>query len=112
MRSGGYFPPLLELHRPAENPLAAVVQAASVQGILTRSVDDQRQAIGRSGLSKCQVSGLCEESDERVQSFLNRNRAVEGDWSFIWIDATNLKSPFIHNILNLKVGWRGCVGVG
>jgi transposase-like protein len=39
-----------------------------------------------SGVSKSQVSRLCAEIDERVTAFLNR--PIEGDWPYLWIDAT------------------------
>lgn len=42
------------------------------------------------GTSKSQVSRLCEEIDERVQAFLNR--PIEGEWPYLWIDATYIKS--------------------
>jgi len=89
LRQGSYFPPFLEPRRTAEKALAAVVQEAYVQGISTRSVDDLVQAMGMSGISKSQVSRLCAEIDERVQTFLNR--PIEGDWPYLWIDATYLK---------------------
>ena len=89
LRTGSYFPPFLEPRRTAEKALAAVIQEAYVQGISTRSVDDLVQAMGMSGISKSQVSRLCAEIDERVQTFLNR--PIEGDWPYLWIDATYLK---------------------
>ncbi len=89
LRAGSYFPPFLEPRRTAEKALAAVVQEAYVPGISTRSVDDLVQAMGMSGISKSQVSRLCAEIDERVQTFLNR--PIEGDWPYLWIDATYLK---------------------
>ena len=89
LRTGSYFPPFLEPRRTAEKALAAVVQEAYVQGISTRSVDDLVQAMGMSGISKSQVSRLCAEIDERVQTFLHR--PIEGDWPYLWIDATYLK---------------------
>ena len=89
LRSGSYFPPFLEPRRTAEKALAAVIQEAYVQGISTRSVDDLVQAMGMSGISKSQVSRLCAEIDERVQTFLQR--PIEGDWPYLWIDATDLK---------------------
>ncbi len=89
LRAGSYFPPFLEPRRTAEKALAAVVQEAYVQGISTRSVDDLVQAMGMSGISKSQVSRLCAEIDERVQTFLHR--PIEGDWPYLWIDATYLK---------------------
>jgi transposase-like protein len=89
LRKGSYFPFFLEPRRLAEKALTAVVQEAYIQGISTRSVDDLVQAMGMSGISKSQVSRLCEEIDERVKAFLNR--PIEGDWPYIWIDATYLK---------------------
>ena len=89
LRQGSYFPPFLEPRRTAEKALAAVIQEAYVQGISTRSVDDLVQAMGMSGISKSQVSRLCAEIDERVQTFLQR--PIEGDWPYLWIDATYLK---------------------
>jgi transposase-like protein len=76
---GAYFPGFLEPRRLAEKALTAVIQEAYIQGISTRSVDELVKAMGMSGISKSQVSRLCEEIDERVQAFLTR--PIEGDWS-------------------------------
>jgi len=73
----------------AEKALTAVIQEAYVQGISTRSVDDLVKAMGMSGISKSQVSRLCEEIDGKVKAFLER--PIEGDWPYLWIDATYLK---------------------
>jgi transposase-like protein len=89
LRKGSYFPGFLEPRRMAEKALTAVVQEAYIQGVSTRSVDDLVQAMGMSGISKSQVSRLCEEIDERVKAFLGR--PIEGDWPYLWIDATYLK---------------------
>src|SRR5438309_2940206 len=66
LRRGSYFPGFLEPRRVAEKALAAVIQEAYIQGISTRSVDDLVKAMGSSGVSKSQVSRLCEEIDGRV----------------------------------------------
>jgi putative transposase len=89
LRRGSYFPGFLEPRRSSEKALAAVVQEAYVQGISTRSVDDLVKAMGMTGISKSQVSRLCEEIDERVNAFLDR--PLEGDWPYLWIDATYVK---------------------
>jgi putative transposase len=89
LRKGSYFPSFLEPRRMAEKALTAVIQEAYVQGISTRSVDDLVKAMGGSGISKSQVSRLCEEIDGKVKAFLER--PIEGDWPYIWIDATYLK---------------------
>jgi putative transposase len=89
LRKGSYFPSFLEPRRMAEKALTAVIQEAYVQGISTRSVDDLVKAMGGGGISKSQVSRLCEEIDGKVNTFLER--PIEGDWPYIWIDATYLK---------------------
>ena len=65
LRKGSYFPVFLEPRRMAEKALTAVIQEAYIQGVSTRSVDDLVQAMGMSGISKSQVSRLCEEIDEQ-----------------------------------------------
>ena len=89
LRKGSYFPGFLEPRRMAEKALTAVIQEAYVQGVSTRSVDNLVKAMGMSGISKSQVSRLCEEIDGKVKAFLNR--PLEGDWPYVWIDATYLK---------------------
>lgn len=89
LRRGSYFPGFLEPRRMAEKALTAVIQEAYIQGVSTRSVDDLVKSMGMSGISKSQVSRLCEEIDERVEAFLER--PLEGEWPYLWIDATYLK---------------------
>ena len=89
LRRGSYFPGFLEPRRLAEKALTAVIQEAYVQGISTRSVDDLVKAMGMSGISKSQVSRLCEEIDGKVKAFLDR--PIEGDWPYLWLDATYVK---------------------
>jgi transposase-like protein len=61
----------------AEKALTAVIQEAYIQGVSTRSVDDLVKTLGMSGISKSQVSRLCEEIDERVRrSWTVRSRAT------------------------------------
>ena len=60
-----------------------------MQGISTRSVGDLVRAMGMEGISKSQVSRLCAEIDGRVQDFLAR--PIEGDWPYLWLDATYVK---------------------
>ena len=92
--------------RAAEKALAAVIQEAYIQGISTRSVDDLVKALGMSGVSKSQVSRLCGELDERVGAFLNRQ--IEGDWPYLWIDATYVKTREAGRIVSVA----GIIAVG
>ena len=101
LRKGSYFPGFLEPRRTAEKALAAVIQEAYIQGVSTRSVDELVKAMGMGGISKSQVSRLCTEIDERVNAFLTR--PLEGDWPYLWIDATYVKSREAGRIVSKAV---------
>lgn len=101
LRTGSYFPEFLEPRRTAEKALTAVIQEAYIQGISTRSVDELVKAMGMTGVSKSQVSRLCEEIDERVQTFLQR--PIEGDWPYLWIDATYVKTRQAGRVVSVAV---------
>src|ERR1700676_1311692 len=101
LRKGSYLPFFLEPRRLAEKALTAVIQEAYVQGISTRSVDDLVKAMGMSGISKSQVSRLCEEIDGKVTAFLER--PIEGDWPYLWIDATYVKVREAGRIVSVAV---------
>ena len=101
LRTGSYFPGFLEPRRMAEKALTAVIQEAYVHGVSTRSVDDLVKAMGASGVSKSQVSRLCEEIDDRVKAFLGR--PLEGDWPYVWLDATYVKVRRDHRIVSVAV---------
>ncbi len=101
LRKGSYFPGFLEPRRTAEKALAAVIQEAYIQGVSTRSVDELVKAMGMSGISKSQVSRLCSEIDERVHAFLDR--PIEGDWPYLWIDATYVKVREAGRIVSVAV---------
>ncbi len=90
-RSGpSYYPGfILEPRRLMEKALTAVIQEAWINGVSTRRVEELVQAMGMTGISKSQVSKLCKEIDERVGSFLER--PLEGEWPYLWLDATYLK---------------------
>jgi putative transposase len=101
LRKGSYFPAFLEPRRMAEKALAAVVQEAYVQGVSTRSVDELVKAMGMTGISKSQVSRLCEEIDGKIDAFLNR--PLEGDWPYLWLDATYVKARENGRIVSTAV---------
>jgi putative transposase len=101
LRKGSYFPSFLEPRRMAEKALTAVIQEAYIHGVSTRSVDDLVRAMGATGVSKSQVSRLCEEIDARVKAFLDR--PLEGDWPYVWVDATYVKVRRNHRIVSVAV---------
>ena len=90
VRDGSYFPTLLEPRKRSEQALVAVVREAYVHGVSTRKVDDLVKALGLDGISKSQVSRLCETLDEEVERF--RGRPLEGAYPYVWLDATFVKA--------------------
>ena len=89
VREGGYVPGWLEPRKRAEQAPVAVVREAYVQGVSTRKVDGLVKALGLDGISKSQVSRLRAALDEEVERF--RNRRLEGDYPYLWLDATFVK---------------------
>lgn len=101
LRKGSYFPAFLEPRRMAEKALAAVIQEAYVQGVSTRSVDELVKAMGMTGISKSQVSRLCGEIDDKIAGFLDR--PLEGEWPYLWLDATYVKVRQDGRIVSVAV---------
>jgi transposase-like protein len=97
----GTVPSFLEPRRMAEKALTTVIQEAYNQGISTRSVDELVKAMGMTGISKSQVSRLCEDIDGRVKAFLDW--PIEGDWPYIWVDATYVKVRQAGRIVSVAV---------
>ncbi len=101
VREGSFFPGLLEPRKRAERALVATIREAYVQGVSTRRVDDLVKALGLDGISKSQVSRLCEELDAEVERF--RTRKLEGTYPYMWVDATFLKVRQEHRVVNMAV---------
>lgn len=89
LRQGSYLPSFVEPRRMAEKALVAVIQEAYLQGVSTRAVDDLVKAMGGSGISRSQVSRLCQEVEERVREFMSRQ--LEGAHPYLWFDGTYVK---------------------
>src|SRR5260221_8909480 len=101
LRKGSYFPGFLEPRRMAEKALTAVIQEAYIQGVSTRSVDELVKAMGMTGISKSQVSRLGGEIDGKIAAFLDR--PLEGEWPYIWLDATYVKARRDGRIVSVAV---------
>jgi putative transposase len=101
VRDGSFFPGLLEPRKRAERALVATVREAYVQGVSTRRVDDLVKALGLDGISKSQVSRLCQELDTEVERF--RSRKLDGAYPYVWVDATFLKVRQDHRVVNMAV---------
>src|ERR687883_708058 len=101
VRDGSYYPALLEPRRRGERALVAVVQEAYVQGVSTRRVDELVKALGMTGISKSQVSRLCQALDAEVERF--RTRRLEGPYPYMWLDATFVKVREQGRVVSMAV---------
>ena len=118
LREGSYFPSLLEPRRRSEKALLAVIQQAYVEGVSTRRVDDLIKALGCDGISSSQVSRICEQLDEVVESFLGRP-LDGGPYPYVWLDGLTQKVREGGRIVNVcvvviedaMVGQRAQLGV-
>jgi len=98
LRHGSYFPSLLDPRRRAEQALLAVVQQAYISGVSTRKVDELLRALGLTGIDKSQVSRICKELDGLVEEL--RNRPLEGNYPYLWLDALYLKVRQNHRVVS------------
>jgi putative transposase len=90
LRSGGFLPSILEPRRRVDQALYGVIMEAYIGGVSTRKVDALVAALGvQSGISKSQVSRICQEIDEQVQAFLSRPLQDSG-YAYVYLDATYL----------------------
>jgi putative transposase len=72
LRSGSFFPQILERRRRIDRALFAVVMEAYVHGVSTRKVEDLVRALGvGSGISKSEVSRICAELDKDLEAVVS-----------------------------------------
>ena len=90
LRSGSFFPAILEPRRRIDQALYAVIMEAWVKGISTRKVDALVAAIGsQTGISRSEVSRICQGLDSQIQAFLER--PLDGSrYPYLHLDATYL----------------------
>lgn len=90
LRAGGFLPSILEPRRRVDQALYGVVMEAYIGGVSTRKVDALVAALGvQSGISRSQVSRICQDIDEQVQAFLNRPLQESG-YAYVYLDASYL----------------------
>jgi putative transposase len=98
LRQGSFFPDWLEPRRRVDKALYAVVMEAYTGGISTRKVDALVEALGGdSGISKSEVSRICQGLDEQVKAFLGRP-LDHAHFPYVYLDATYLHRRLRRNL--------------
>jgi putative transposase len=119
LRTGSFFPSLLERRRRVDQALFAVVMEAYLHGVSTRKVDDLVKALGAdTGISKSEVSRICADLDAEVGAFRDRSLA-EAAFPYVFLDATYCKARVNRRVVSQAVvvatgvrgdGWREVLG--
>ena len=103
LRTGSFFPALLERRRRVDQCLFAVVMEAYLHGTSTRKVDDLVKALGAdTGISKSEVSRICADLDTEVAAFRDRPLA-EQRFPYVFLDATYCKARVNHRVVSQAV---------
>jgi putative transposase len=103
LRTGSFFPSLLERRRRVDQALYAVIMEAYLHGVSTRKVDDLVKALGvDTGISKSEVSRICQDLDEEVAAF--RGRSLKDDaYPYVFLDATYCKARVNRRVVSQAV---------
>jgi putative transposase len=119
LRTGSFFPSLLERRRRVDQALFAVVMEAYLHGVSTRKVDDLVKALGAdTGISKSEVSRICADLDAEVGAFRDRSLADRA-FPYVFLDATYCKARVNRRVVSQAVviatgvradGWREVLG--
>ncbi|MEU4643591.1 IS256 family transposase [Micromonospora sp. NPDC023814] len=119
LRTGSFFPSLLERRRRVDQALFAVVMEAYLHGVSTRKVDDLVKALGAdSGISKSEVSRICADLDEEVSAFRDRSLATAA-FPYVFLHATYCKARVDRRVVSQAIvvatgvradGWREVLG--
>jgi putative transposase len=119
LRSGSFFPSLLERRRRIDQALFAVVMEAYLHGVSTRKVDDLVKTLGAdTGIGKSEVSRICADLDAEVSAFADRSLA-EQPFPNVFLDATSCKARVNRRVVSQAVviatgvaadGHRGVLG--
>ncbi|SDR95858.1 Transposase (or an inactivated derivative) [Jiangella sp. DSM 45060] len=110
LRTGSFFPSLLERRRAVDQALFAVMEAY-LHGV-TRKVDDLVKALGAdSGISKSEVSRICADLDEEVGAFRDRSLG-ETTYPYVFLDATYCKARVNRRVVSQAVIATGVTADG
>jgi putative transposase len=103
LRTGSFFPELLEPRRRIDKALWAVIMTAYITGTSTRKVDDLVKALGcDTGVSKSSVSRICKGIDDDVAVLRNR-RLDHQPFVYVWLDATYVHVRENHQVVSKAI---------
>jgi len=86
-----------------DQALFAVIMEAYLHGVSTRKVDDLVKALGvDTGISKSEVSRICQGLDEEVSAFRDRS-LTDANYPYVFLDATYCKARVNHRVVSQAI---------
>lgn len=85
LRKGGYVPFFITEKKRSQLTLISVIQEAYINGVSTRKIERVAKEMGIENISASQVSSINKGLEAQVERF--RNRKLESEYPFIWVDA-------------------------
>ncbi len=101
LRKGGYIPFFITERKRSEQALIALIQEAFINGVSTRKIERLAKSLGIENISASQVSEINKGLSEQVDSF--RNRPLETEYPFLWIDALYEKVRVDHRVISIAL---------
>ncbi len=103
LRTGSFFPSLLERRRRIDQALFAVVMEAYLHGVSTQGRRSGQGRSARTAASRSRRSrGICAELDEEVSAFAGRSLAGQA-FPYVFLDATYCKARVNRRVVSQAV---------
>lgn len=101
VRSGNYYPEILERYQRIDRALISVIQEAYINGVSTRKMQRIFTRIGLTGLDKSTVSRYIQPIRKEVDNW--RNRKLSSRYVYIWLDAIQSKVRRDHAVFPASI---------
>lgn len=101
VRKGGYVPFFITDKKRSEQALMSMIREAFVNGVSTRKIEKLAKSLGIENISAGQVSEINKGLDEQVAAF--RNRKLDGQYPFIWVDALYEKVRENSRVISMAI---------
>lgn len=117
-REASFSPSYLEHRKRSERALVSTVLEAVIKRLSNRKIDRLLHELGVHGMSKSQVSALCQELDEKANTF--RQRPLTAAYPYLMLDALYEKVRVDGKVISQAVviayavsalGFREVIGI-
>jgi len=100
-RDGTFQPSLFARYQRNEKALLLALMEMTLEGVSTRKVTEITEALCGTSFSKSLVSSLSSGLDEQLEAW--RNRPIEGDWPYLFVDALYQKVRHDGRVVSMAV---------